>query len=598
MTPLVKDKNEAINATQESAASAPPQGRSSADQLSADAVSLEVPVNIHGSRVTDAVRGATSHTEPFEEQTTTMIVFPQGGVLRMATPVTSGQMLVLTNLKSRQDAICRVVKVRTYSATASYVEVEFTHSQAGYWGVFFSSDGPELAKKATGNTLALETADPAAETKSAAKLAQPPAPVSGSSADSTVNPPSRQTKDPSAPSTLGIPANRKESSFISIGSQEEVQLSATSTTFQSGSTSARETPGLVSPPRKEQLPPRETPSSDSAPSAGVGNRENSAAPSAQSSAGTFGEAFGSSSRLTRDAHTLESSASASTSVSGASQNWKMIVAGASLGITLAAGAFFLFRPSAESKVAKPVSAPVSPAAEVPAASSVPAPQPLASQPPVTRSAPVPSAAPSTAKNNLSADARRAQPAPAPVAAAPKAEDVPEAQPERQAAAPKRGVSDVTSNLFGSLNAHPVAGRSAASESTGGEPVFNAPAPQPSANNSPLTIPAPSDVPLPIPTQTVPGAPLPVGGGVPEPRLLTSVLPVYPAAAKQTRSEGDVVLRTTIDEHGVVANAQAVSGPPLLRQSAIDAVKHWKYEPSHVNGKPVAVQTLVTIHFRL
>ncbi len=115
--------------------------------LRSDAVSLDVPVRVHGSRVTEIVRGITPHTEPFEEQTTTMIVFPQGGVLRMSTAVSVGQAVVLTNLKSRQDAICRVVKVRTNPNLHSYIEIEFTHAQPGYWGVHFASDGPAPPKR-------------------------------------------------------------------------------------------------------------------------------------------------------------------------------------------------------------------------------------------------------------------------------------------------------------------------------------------------------------------------------------------------------------------------------------------------------------------
>jgi hypothetical protein len=113
--------------------------------LRADALSLEVPVKVHGSRVTEVARGAAPHTEPFEEETGTMIVFPHGGVLRMSTAVTASQMLVVTNLKTRQDAICRVVKVRTFSNMQGYVEVEFTHQQPGYWGVHFPSEGPAQA---------------------------------------------------------------------------------------------------------------------------------------------------------------------------------------------------------------------------------------------------------------------------------------------------------------------------------------------------------------------------------------------------------------------------------------------------------------------
>ena len=97
-------------------------------------------MKVHGSRVTEVVRGITPHTEPFEEETTTMIVFAHGGVLRMSTNVGSGQMLVITNIKTGQDAICRVVKVRSYTNVASYVEVEFTHALPGYWGVRFGTD--------------------------------------------------------------------------------------------------------------------------------------------------------------------------------------------------------------------------------------------------------------------------------------------------------------------------------------------------------------------------------------------------------------------------------------------------------------------------
>src|SRR5215469_16792936 len=112
------------------------------DRMRADAVSLEVPVKVHGTRVSEAASGITS-SEPFEEETSTMIVFPQGGVLKMATPVAPNQMIVVTNLKSGHDSICRIVKVRAYAQGQSYVEIEFTHRQPGYWGVYFPSDGAD-----------------------------------------------------------------------------------------------------------------------------------------------------------------------------------------------------------------------------------------------------------------------------------------------------------------------------------------------------------------------------------------------------------------------------------------------------------------------
>ena len=612
MAPLLKEKTEATTTAAESAASpAIPQGRTAADHLSADAVSLEVPVNIHGSRVTDVVRGVTPHTEPFEEQTTTMIVFPQGGVLRMATPVTAGQMLVLTNLKSHQDAICRVVKVRTYSSAASYVEVEFTHPQAGYWGVYFSSDGPELAKKATGNRLVFEAPELANEHKSLADIVQQPVPVASGARDQAINSSSRQTKDPSAPSTLGIPANRNESSFISIGSQEEVQLSATTTTFKSGSSAtAFENQRPVNAPKKDQ--PAASPQARSIQEtretqlpadqgstieSPITDRDKSqAATSGQNSGGTFGEAFGGSSlqATARATHNIGRESGVSASSPSLSQNWKLIAGGATLGVVLAAGAFFLFRPSANGKsAAKPLPAPI---AEVQAAVTQPA-ESIATQATVGHSPAQTSQA--SPKNNLVAETKRSEPVVAPAVKTPKLEETPEVEPARPAPVARHNVPDVTSDLFGSLNAHPVSGRAADKGQTDSAPVVNSPAPsQLNGDGSPLTITASSAAPLPVPTQTIPGSPLQAGGAVPEPRLLTSALPVYPAAAKQTRTEGAVVLRTVIDEHGQVTDAQVVSGPTLLRQAAIDAVKHWKYEPSHVNGKPIAVQTLVTIHFRL
>ena len=107
MAPLTKDTTDVTNSAADAnrLKSGTAAKTEQAGHSRADAVSLEVPVKVHGSRVTEVVREITPHTEPFEEQTSTMIVFPQGAVIRMSTAVNVGQMLVVTNLKSRQDAI-------------------------------------------------------------------------------------------------------------------------------------------------------------------------------------------------------------------------------------------------------------------------------------------------------------------------------------------------------------------------------------------------------------------------------------------------------------------------------------------------------------
>ena len=83
------------------------------------------------------------------------------------------------------------------------------------------------------------------------------------------------------------------------------------------------------------------------------------------------------------------------------------------------------------------------------------------------------------------------------------------------------------------------------------------------------------------------------------RLIQSVPAQYPAMARQLRVEGAVLLSVDVDTAGNVAGVKALSGPPLLRQAAIDSVKRWKYQPATSSGQPVAsIQTVkVDFHWR-
>jgi protein TonB len=44
--------------------------------------------------------------------------------------------------------------------------------------------------------------------------------------------------------------------------------------------------------------------------------------------------------------------------------------------------------------------------------------------------------------------------------------------------------------------------------------------------------------------------------------------------------------------------KVLSGPTLLEQAAMDALKQWKYEPAMLDGKAVPMHVTVTIQFRL
>ena len=101
-----------------------------------------------------------------------------------------------------------------------------------------------------------------------------------------------------------------------------------------------------------------------------------------------------------------------------------------------------------------------------------------------------------------------------------------------------------------------------------------------------------------PKREAPKAPVRVGGRVKEPKLLSRVEALYPLLAKQTHQQGSVVIEAIIDEHGEVTEMKIVSGPPLLIQSAMDAVRRWRYEPTYLNDEPVPVQLNVTVIFQL
>ena len=82
------------------------------------------------------------------------------------------------------------------------------------------------------------------------------------------------------------------------------------------------------------------------------------------------------------------------------------------------------------------------------------------------------------------------------------------------------------------------------------------------------------------------------------QVISKVPPKYPVEAKKARIQGKVVLNAVIGKDGSVLNLKVDSGPKELRQSALDAVKQWKYKPYLFNGQPVEVATKITITYTL
>jgi protein TonB len=93
-------------------------------------------------------------------------------------------------------------------------------------------------------------------------------------------------------------------------------------------------------------------------------------------------------------------------------------------------------------------------------------------------------------------------------------------------------------------------------------------------------------------------PVRISSGVMAGSLLTKFTPVYPAIAKAAGVQGTVVLQATISKNGTIDNLRVVSGPMLLQQAALDAVKAGRYRPYLLNGEPVEVETTVNVVFAM
>lgn len=81
-------------------------------------------------------------------------------------------------------------------------------------------------------------------------------------------------------------------------------------------------------------------------------------------------------------------------------------------------------------------------------------------------------------------------------------------------------------------------------------------------------------------------------------LIYRVEPMYPPLAREIRRGGRVELRAVIATDGTIQSLQVVSGEPLFLQSALAAVRQWRYRPTVLNGRPVEIDTFITVTYNL
>jgi protein TonB len=94
------------------------------------------------------------------------------------------------------------------------------------------------------------------------------------------------------------------------------------------------------------------------------------------------------------------------------------------------------------------------------------------------------------------------------------------------------------------------------------------------------------------------SPVHVSLGVSAGMLLTPIHPIYPEIARIARVQGTVVVEAIISRTGTIESLRAITGPPMLRQAALDAIRAARYRPYRLNGSPTEVQTTITVNFRL
>src|ERR1700739_1266740 len=144
MAPIFKDAETTVTTTAPSAP-ASPAPKSPADATRPQPVALEIPVTINGAHT---VAGSDKR-EPFSETTQTVLVFAHGAVVRVSTSLAPGQLVFLTNEKTKKEVVAQVLKPKPGASTNNnYIELQSTEPAPSFWGLRAPA-GPAAPQAAT-----------------------------------------------------------------------------------------------------------------------------------------------------------------------------------------------------------------------------------------------------------------------------------------------------------------------------------------------------------------------------------------------------------------------------------------------------------------
>jgi periplasmic protein TonB len=567
MTLTIKDSPE-VTGSSKSASTGQVSENTANQSPRTNPVCLEVPVLVRS-----LPGNAPGAADPTREEARSVIVFDNGCVLRMANPLPPGQTVILSNQQGR-DVVCRVVGGRNLSPVKGYIEVEFIEPVSDFWRIHQNLDATRVPTPEPAEPPASSVVAPP-EPSQAVQLAEPPAPSRSAI----------PVKDQN-PFPGGAPGYDDIAGLVEMAPRIESPVKKSEPAVRPSVSRSMDRP--------EQIPGEtSTVNSTSIPVSSVSEliSEKPAAPPTQAVFSPPARKQSVPNDFTGRSVQVSVPSSFTSSSSGESRSrMPLLLGGAAFVIAGFGAGYFLMHRGTSPDAAPPVSMASQPSATPDEASGGPETAP-ASQPPVEQAQPK-AAEPVSAA--VSAPAEVAPPAPSATPnvrqrANPAEEKQPERTTDRHQTIPSLKMTSPKipgkklpeipdGSSIASVNMASTAAPVGATPGSFGSRTENQPAPPP----APLAaISAPASV------QTVQEA-----------KLISSTRPVYPAMARASNIQGHVVIMANINEKGQVIAAKAVSGPVLLRQAAVDAVRQWKYSPALTNGKPAASQVNVGLDFRL
>jgi len=516
-----------------------------------NAVAHEARIKVTGARPANA----GGERELFTESTSTVLVFEKGGVILLTAAVAPGQLLFVSNEETKREVVAQVTRKRAHRPTDCYVELEFNEPAPKFWGMEFSAATALLPKDKK-------------QEEAAALVA---------SAETTTDEPGQPSLSASSEEVLALkkevealrkqlnlqqtpsPAPSAETESKPVAPVETVPAPVPALVPMEAATAPVEAPVVV--PNYEQI---------GTPSAGVVESEPVATFAAKS---LPIEPEPRPAELTPAEQELLPKPALDFSMSlpkkkkrsfRARGNFtpgfrsgmlRVILLGAVLAVTIIGAAWYKDwlpwkRSVKKIEVASYVPIPTAPAAN------------------------------GTGKGTSGAGAAVAQPSTG-----------------------KPGTESAPSDSHASENANTVSGTKApdtpASETSVDSSAPGIMATQPSDRGKPASL-TPAVKRTPVHSKAPAGVDSPAVA--PEEAVIVPPKLIHAAQALASLEDlrdfetGSVIIDAVVDTTGTVSSMNVLSGPPSLRQPAMDALRNYRYEPATRNGKPVPARVKVKIQF--